>query len=86
VKVAIAGALFPRLSSLVFMGREKWAFATSWKLGLRTKISRKPKVSSLIDLPLAMTVSFAGMTLTLHKSRIHCSCIMRWWLMSLHFT
>jgi len=35
---------------------------------------------------LAMTVSFAGMTLTLHKSRIHCSGIKQWWLMSLQFT
>jgi len=37
VKVVIAGALFQYLSSLVFMGREKWAFATTWKLDLRTK-------------------------------------------------
>jgi len=70
------------------MGKGKWAFATTWKLGLRTKnfYCRTPKVSSLIDLILAMTVSFAGMTLTLHKSRIHCSGIMQWWLMSLQFT
>jgi len=34
-----------------------------------------------------MTVSFAGMAITLHKSRIHCSGIMQWWLlMSLQFT
>ena len=33
-----------------------------------------------------MTVSFTGMTLTLHKSRIHCSGIMQWWPMSLQFT
>jgi len=33
-----------------------------------------------------MTISFAGMTLTLHKSRIHCSGITQWWLMSLQFT
>jgi len=41
------------------------------------KISRTPKVSSLIDLILAMTVSFAGMTLTLHKSRICFSGVMQ---------
>jgi len=50
------------------------------------KISGTPKVSSLIDLILAMTVSFASMTLALHKSRIHCSGIMQWWLMNLQFT
>jgi len=49
------------------------------------KISRTPKVSSLTNLILAMTVSFAGRTLTLHKSRIHCSGIMQWWVMSLQF-
>jgi len=31
-----------------------------------TKISRTPKVSSLIDLILAVTVSFTGTALTLH--------------------
>ena len=41
------------------------------------KLFRKPEASSLIDLTLAMTVLFVYVTLTLHKSRIHCSGIMQ---------
>ena len=54
---------FP-LCSWMSEGGTKWEFATTWILGLRTKISRKPEVSSLIDLIFAMTVLFFDMTLT----------------------
>jgi len=46
-----------------------------WKLGLRTKYFWKNLKSAssfrLTDLILAMTVSFSGMKLTLHKSQVH---------------
>jgi len=32
----------------------------------------------LIDLILAMTVFFAGMRLTLHKSQVHSYSVMQW--------
>jgi len=41
------------------------------------KISRKPEVSSLIDLILAMTVLFSDMTHTMRKSRVHCCGVMQ---------
>ena len=70
------------LCSWVFAGGTKWEFATTWKLGLRTKISRKPDVSSLIDLILAMAVLFSDMTLTLHKSWFHCCGVIQFWACS----
>jgi len=41
--------------------------------------SRKPEVSSLIDLILAMTVLFSNIILTLCKSRVHCCGVMQFW-------
>ena len=47
----------------------------------KPKICRKPEVSSLIDLILAMTVLFSDMTLTvtMRKSQVHCCGVMHWW-------
>jgi len=51
-----------------------------WKLEYEQTMSRKSEVNSLfpilIALILATTVYFPSMTLTLHKSQIHCSGIM----------
>ena len=77
MKVVIAGALFQCLHPLVFMGGGIGHLLLPGNWVEEPLISRTPKVSSLIDLILAMTISFAGLTLTLHKSRIHCSGIMQ---------
>jgi len=55
----------------------KTGICPPWILGLRTKFSKKAEVSSLIDVILAMTVLFADMTVTLHKSRVHSYGIMQ---------
>jgi len=87
VKVVIAGALFQCLSSPCIHAKGEMGISYHLEIGSQEpKISRTPKVSSLIDLILAMTVSFASMTLTLHKRRIHCSGITQWWLMGLQLT
>ena len=69
----------------VHRGGAKWAFTPRWKLRWRTKISRKPKVSSIILTNWFKSSNyslFAGMTLTLHKSQVHCSGVMQWWACS----
>ena len=77
MKVVIAGALFRCLSFPCVHGKgENGHLLLPGNWVEEPKISRTSKVSSLIDFILAMTVSFAGMTLTLHKSRIYCSGIM----------
>jgi len=42
------------------------------------------EVSSLIpiDFILAVTDLFAGLTLTLHKSQVHCFGVKQWWTCS----
>ena len=45
------------------------------------KFLRNLKSAALIDLILAMTILFSDMTLTLHKSRIHC-----YWACSSHMS
>ena len=62
--------------------RGKMRICHHLQLGLRTKISKKPEVSSLIDLILAMTVLSSNMTLTLRKSRVHCCGVMQFWACS----
>ena len=51
---------------------EKRAFASPWKLGLRTKTLSKTWRQLL----------FAAITLTLHRSQVHCSGAMQWWACS----
>jgi len=56
-----------------------------WKLGLRTKISRKSELSSLTPINWFNSCNdslFAGMTLTLYKSQVHCSGVVQWWACS----
>jgi len=67
--------------------REKRTLAPPWEiecltLSVRAKISRKRKVSSLIPIISFNSCNdsiFAGMTLTLHKSQVHCSVVMQCW-------
>jgi len=50
------------------------------------KISRKPEISSLIVVTWVNSCNdswFADVTLTLHKSQVHCSGNMQWWACSL---
>jgi len=45
-------------------------------------MSRKPKANSLLSINWfnsCNNTSFTGMTLTLHKSQVHCSGVMQWW-------
>ena len=55
-----------------------------WKLGLKgTKISRQLGVRSYIPInwiSLAMSLLFPVWHSTLHKSQVHCSGIMQWWV------
>jgi len=47
-----------------------------WKLGLRAKMSSKREIRSLIPIGWVKPCNdslFAGETLTLHKSQVHCS-------------
>ena len=56
-----------------------------WKLVKEPKIYRKPEASSLIPINWFNSCNqslFAGMTLTLHKSQVHCSGVMQWWACS----
>jgi len=77
VKAIIAGALFQCLATPCIHGCPQGGnghLPPPGNWDYEPKISRKPEIS-LIDLILAMTLLFADMTLTLHKSRVHCSCI-----------
>jgi len=47
------------------------------EIRIKNQIFEKTEVSSLIDVILAITVLFADMTVTLHKSRVHSSGIMQ---------
>jgi len=47
------------------------------EIGTKNQKSRKPEVSSLIDLILAMTVLFSDTTLTLRKSPVYCCGVMQ---------
>ena len=86
---AVAGALFQCLAfSCVPVGvcrgdkmgichhQEIGTIIRFWGKWLKPKIPRTHEGSSLIDLILAMTVLLSDMTLTLRKSRVHCSGIM----------
>jgi len=69
--------------SLKFISYKCWSCATAWwgqnghmppwKLGLRTKIFRKPEINSLIGLIIAMT----GMTLILYSTRARFTVLVR---------
>ena len=70
----------------------KRAISPLWKLGVRTKkLSRKFDVNSSIPINWFIScynILFAGMTLTRHKSKVHCPGVMQCWacssLMSAH--
>jgi len=57
--------------SPVFMG-VRWGDKMGICHHLEIGTKNQKFLSSLIDLILAMTVLFSDMTLTLHKSRVHC--------------
>ena len=68
-------------STGVRRGRAKRAIAHPWKSGLEPKcwVSNL----TLIDwLHSCNHSSFVGTTLTLHKSQVHCSGVMQWWVCS----
>jgi len=75
VKVGIAGVLFQCLAFPCVhgcpQGGQNGNFPPPGNWDEEPKISRKPEVSSLIGLILAMTVLFSDMTLTLRKSWVH---------------
>jgi len=76
-KSASSTCLQKLLTVVVRRGEEKLAFAP-WKLGLRTKISRKPEVSSKVSIRLLNCCNdglFAGMTLTLHNTHHSCCSV-----------
>jgi len=74
---------------LIYLGDEWWEFTKyTWnghflEIGTKNKkFLEKPEIGSLTDLILAMAVLFADMTLTPHKSQVHCSGVMQWWACS----
>ena len=77
MKIGIAGALLQCLAFPCDHGRPQGGQWEIWKLGQERKICRKPEVSSLIDLILAVAVLFSDTTLTLRKSRVHCCGVMQ---------
>jgi len=73
------------LCSWVSAERTKWNSPPPGNWDQEPQLSRKPEVSSLLDLILVMTILFSDMTLTLHKSRVHC-CGVRWVRIVLNWT